>query len=84
MGCMQATTSLFFLAITYTDGLAVVALALLEYILVLMLFMFLHLANFKGRQVRPKAAYSCSVKVAALQGCCCCLPDGLFSYLCGR
>lgn len=46
---LQATTSLFFLAIAYNDSLSILAGALLDYALVIMLFMFVHLANFKGR-----------------------------------
>lgn len=52
---LQATTSLFFLAIAYTDALGIVALILLEYGLLIMGCMFLHLANFKGRQVRMQS-----------------------------
>ena len=48
---LQATTSLFFLSIAYTDALSLLAMILLEYALLLMLLMFIHLANVKGRQV---------------------------------
>ena len=48
---LQATTSVFFVAIAYNDALCGLALFQLYYLLIILGCMFLHLANFKGRQV---------------------------------
>lgn len=67
---VQTITGLFFLAIAYTDGVSIVALALLYFVLILMFLMFVSLANFKGRQVTAHAHSAEPCRVWRLLCCC--------------